>query len=590
MAVSDRGQTYALRRQGTLVGSLCAAQVLLLDDILPLGFLVTVFAVGVVGFAQWGVHLFPQILVWIVAMAAVTASCCGLTWMYRRPCAPRMQWWGQRYGFAIAVAGSVWGLASIVFFPTTLLSQLSLLFLLTAMTAAAVVSFVPRFPMAFLFVVPALMPLTVRFWIAGGNLHVVMGTAGAMSMVVMLMVARRIEGAMATSLRSQMENQKLMAQLEMEKLVIERLRAQLNGEIEERTRITEHLQEREGYLCAVLENVEEGIVTFDQTGVLCSLNREALRIFGYTAEEIVGSHFSALVPAVERSEYARYLANPVAHTGTRMAGLGLEVNGLRRDGTVFPMELGISGMQVANQRHFVGITRDITRKKRAERLKNDLVSLLSHELKTPLTSAVCSLSLLAEAVTEQLDIEARGLLKIARHNLDRLGHVVNDVLDIDHMQLSHRQLAPSRVILIHLAEEVLAVERDYAGSRGVRLSLDPCSSLAAVQGDRALLLRALDYLIINAIHLSPHNSTVEISVNGTAYEGILSVRDCGAPIPEEVRLYLFESFGMTPPFGPAVPLGLSVVRTIVEKHGGSVGYEPRTAGGSHFFFSLPLTH
>ncbi|MHB8254672.1 MAG: sensor histidine kinase [Acidiferrobacter sp.] len=565
------------------------AQVRLLYENLPPGLLITAVNTAILAEIAWYSVSWVRVGVWLALMAIVTLGRYTLVSRYRMPGVPRdARLWGRYYAWATLAAGCAWGASAVFLFPAALLPQIFLFFMLTAMTTAAVVSFAAVFPVALLFVIPTLAPLALRLFFLGGDLHHAMGVVAILFLGVMLLTAKRMERTIAASLRLRFENQGLIAHLEKEKIAIERLNADLTREVAARIQMTEDLREREAYLRAVLENVDEGIVTIDQRGALQSLNREALRIFGYEEDELLGCHFSHLVPLGDRAEYVRFLEDRVERAGSRMSGLGLEVNGLRRDGTIFPMELGLSVMSLGADRRFVAITRDVTARKRTERLKSDLVATLSHELKTPLTSALGSLGLLMEVVAGKLTGDGERLLKIARSNLDRLARSVNEVLDVDQSQIAHMKWAPVPLVLMRLAEEAVAADADYAHDRHVRLALDPCSSSALICGDKPLLLRALSHIITNAIHLSPPHSTVELSVVDEGGQGVVSIRDCGAAIPVEARSCLFDAAVHLSAFGVVAPRGLYMARTIIEKHGGSVGYESREAGGSHFFFRLPL--
>lgn len=569
--------------------ALYQAQVRLLYENLPPGLLVTALNAAILSVIEWSAAPQGRLLAWLAVMALMTAGRYLLTRRYQKQeGSPDPELWGRYYALATAAAGLGWGMAALLFFPAALLPQIFMFFMLTVMTTAAVVSFAVVFRVALLFVIPTLAPLALQLSLLRGDVHHAMAFVAVLFLAVMLLTAKRMEGTIVASLRLRFENQGLINRLEEEKAAIHRLNGDLTREVAARTRMTEDLKEREGYLRAVLENVEEGIVTIDQQGALFSLNREALRIFGYHEDELIGRHFSCLVPEAERAEYARFLEGQAERPGSRMSGLGLQVNGLRGDGKVFPMELGLSAITVGTERRFIAITRDITVRKRTERLRSDLIATLSHELRTPLTSALGSLSLLAEVVGSKLTGEDQQLLAIARSNLDRLVRSVNEVLDVDHRQLLDIAFAPCPLSLTQLAQEMVVADADYAHGRHVRLAFDPCSHPAFVNGDRSLLLRALSHVVTNAIHLSPPHSTVELSVVNKGGQAVLSVRDCGTTVPVEARPCLFDASANLSSFGIVAPRGLCTARIIIEKHGGSVGYEPRDAGGSHFFFRLPL--
>ena len=563
-------------------------QVHLLYSSLPPGLVVTLINAGLLVVMEWRAVPGPWLVAWLLAVTVVALARYGLTEYYRStPQAHGTRHWARYYTIATLAAGSVWGASAVWLFPRALLPQVFLFFLLTAMTAAAVVSFAAIFSVALAFVIPVLAPLALRLSLADGRWHHAMGLVAVVFMAVMLLTARRIERTIATSLRLRFENRTLVARLQDEKAAIHGLNDELRREIAARSRAAEELQERETYIRAVLEHVEEGIVTVDHEGCLRCLNREALRIFGYEQDELLGSHFSQLVPVAERAEYARFLESRLERGGERLTGYGLEVNGLRRDGTVFPMELGLSAMSVGAQRGFVVVTRDVSARKRAERFKSDLVATLGHEIKTPLTSALGSLGLLTESGAATLSADDARLLRIARSNMERLARTVAALLDADNPSMAQATGALAPLALVGLAKDAVMAESEYARARDVRLAFDPCSHAMVVYGDRLSLLRALSELITHAIHLAPACTTVEVAVTFEMGFGVVSIRDCGTALPKEARARLFDVQADCVPGVAVAPHGLAAARAIAERHQGTVGYEAREAGGSLFFLRLP---
>jgi PAS domain S-box-containing protein len=588
VALSQAGDAPEAGRGPTGEADLLREQVHLLYASLPPGLVVTLINAGLLVVMEWRAVPGPRLVVWLVAMAVVTLARYRLTEYYRStPHAHGTRHWARYYTIATLAAGSVWGASALWLFPRALLPQVFLFFMLTAMTAAAVVSFAAIFSVALAFVIPVLAPLALRLSLADGRWHHAMGVVAVLFMAVMLLTARRIERTIATSLRLRFENRTLIARLQDEKAAIHGLNEELRREIAARGRAADELQERETYIRAVLEHVEEGIVTVDHEGCLRSLNREALRIFGYEQDELLGSHFSQLVPLAERAEYARFLESRLERGGKRLAGYGLEVNGLRRDGTVFPMELGLSAMSVGAQRGFVVVTRDVSARKRAERFKSDLVATLGHEIKTPLTSALGSLGLLTESGAAMLSADDARLLRIARSNMERLARTVAALLDVDNPSMAQATGVLAPLALVGLAEDAVMAESEYARARDVRLAFDPCSHAMVVHGDRLSLLRALSELITHAIHLAPACTTVEVAVTFEMGFGVVSIRDCGTALPKEARARLFDVQADCVPGVAVAPHGLAAARAIAERHQGTVGYEAREAGGSLFFLRLP---
>ncbi len=585
-AVSETGKAEPTGEAGRFYGD----RVRLLYESLPASLLVAALNIAIVCLVEWGVAPYGRLAVWALVACAIVAVRHALSKGYERDPAPDPVVWGRRYAAATLLAGASWGAAAFWLFPSALVPQIFIFLILTAVTTASVVGFVTVFPAACLFVFPAVLPLAARLFFMGDTLHQAMAVVALLFMAATLLAAYRMSQAIDRGLGLQQTNRDFIRRLEEEKAAISRLNADLRHEAEEHARTARRATERERYLRAVVDNVQEGIVTLDQDGTLQSLNREALRIFGYTEGELAGQPFSLLVPATEQGEYAMLFQHKhrVGEGGGIMIGFGLEVSGLRRDGTMFPMELGLCGVPCGDGVHLIGITRDISERKRHERLRHDLLSTLNHELKTPLAATSAALGLMAEGLSPPAGTEPYDLLRIARNNLARLARVVEDILDIDHRQITHWPVRAECVDLAQVASETLAAERDYAASHGIHLSLDPCSASACMRGDRHLLVRALSNLVANAVHLSPPQSVVELAVSIEDGMATASVRDCGIPIPPRVRPHLFSALCAREEGVPPAPIGLSVARVIAEKHGGTIGYAERPGGGSHFFLRFAL--
>lgn len=126
------------------------------------------------------------------------------------------------------------------------------------------------------------------------------------------------------------------------------------------------LRESEERMRAILETAVEGIVTIDERGIVESMNRACERIFGYPAAEVIGRNVSMLMPSPDREQHDGYLANYLRTGHARIIGIGREVTGRRKDGSLFPMDLSVSEVRLANRRLFTGFIRDISVRKRLE--------------------------------------------------------------------------------------------------------------------------------------------------------------------------------------------------------------------------------
>jgi PAS domain S-box-containing protein len=146
-------------------------------------------------------------------------------------------------------------------------------------------------------------------------------------------------------------------------------------------------------MAAVLNTIEEAIITIDAKGMVKDLNPAAARVFGYSPDEVIGCNVKVLMPEPYSREHDGYLTNYLRTGQAKMIRLGREVSGRRKDGSIFPMELAVSEMTVSGRRMFTGVVRDITERKQAEQHQELLVAELDHRVKNVLAQvAVVAMS------------------------------------------------------------------------------------------------------------------------------------------------------------------------------------------------------
>jgi signal transduction histidine kinase len=230
-------------------------------------------------------------------------------------------------------------------------------------------------------------------------------------------------------------------------------------------------------------------------------------------------------------------------------------------------------------------------RKRLERLKDEFVSTVSHELRTPLTSIVASLGLLQAKTTGMLTAPAARLLSIAYTNSQRLDRLVNDILDIEKLESGRVVFDLKRVDVRLLVENAIEANRGYAQHHGVRIRLTGLADNCEVSADADRLVQVVTNLLSNSIKFSPANNEVVVSIEKGADVIRISVRDHGIGISADFRARLFEKFSQ----GDATDarqkggagLGLSIVKQIVERIGGEVGFGDAPGGGTIFRVELP---
>jgi PAS domain S-box-containing protein len=153
---------------------------------------------------------------------------------------------------------------------------------------------------------------------------------------------------------------------------------------EEQQALVAHVKDDEHRVRAIVNTVHDGIITIDDNGIIETLNPAAARLFGYSPEEVVGNNIKILMPEPYRRDHDDYLSKYLTTGQARVIGLGREVAGQRRDGSIFPMELAVGEMTVAGRRMFTGVVRNITERKQVEEHQQELVAELDHRVKNVL--------------------------------------------------------------------------------------------------------------------------------------------------------------------------------------------------------------
>ncbi|MDI1236650.1 MAG: PAS domain S-box protein [Polaromonas sp.] len=242
---------------------------------------------------------------------------------------------------------------------------------------------------------------------------------------------------------------------------------------------------------------------------------------------------------------------------------------------------------------FYSLATDITELKRIDRLKSEFVSTVSHELRTPLTSIRGSLGLVAGGMAGQLPEMAMNLIGIAKSNCERLIRLINDILDIEKIESDKMRLDLEPMQLLPLLTQAIAANEGYGLTNNVSLTLhcDDTDLQVSVEADR--LTQVVTNLLSNALKFSPAGGSVDVHVRRAGLGARVEVRDHGPGIPGEFRTRIFQKFSQADSSDTrqksGTGLGLNISRALVERMGGSIGFDTRLGEGTTFFFELPLS-
>lgn len=366
----------------------------------------------------------------------------------------------------------------------------------------------------------------------------------------------------------------------------------VNYDVTARETAAAALHESARYTQAILDNVLDGIVAIDEHGIVNTFNKGAERIFGFDAGEVTGRNVSMLMPEPHRGRHDDYLHNYLSTGRKRIIGIGREVAGQRKDGSLFAMELSVSEIARAGRPTFIGLVHDITERKQAERMKSEFVSTVSHELRTPLTSISGALGLLAGGVLGVLPEQARQLVDIASKNSQRLIHLINDLLDMEKIAAGKLHFNLTMQPLMPLVDQALAANQAYGAQYRVRFAIVARADDVTVNIDGQRFLQILSNFLSNAAKFSPEGGVVEVGVYDTGDHVRVAVRDYGAGIPDSFRDRIFEKFSQADSSDTrqkgGTGLGLVITRELAQHMGGTVGFESATGMGTTFWCDFPL--
>jgi two-component system sensor kinase FixL len=372
-------------------------------------------------------------------------------------------------------------------------------------------------------------------------------------------------------------------------------------DITERIRFAQALRANERRLEAIFDAAMEAILSIDARGVVLSANPAALEMFGYERDELVGHDVKMLLPEHRRGGHERYLANYPGVDKTKVVGVRRRVEGLRKGGDVFPLELTLCEAPMDKNTLLIGFMRDLSpieeEKRRVNSLRDELVHIarlndmgevvagLAHEVGQPIAailnySAAHRRAMVATGRSPEPDliakIEAQGrraaeILKrlrgfIEKRPPEQKAEKIHDLID-DAIRLA---LLRSRANVMHFPP---------ANGEGDFLVFADATQIGQVLIN---LLRNADDAVVDA---TEPEITIEVSLDGPD-KVCVSVADNGAGVDAEALQQLFAPFYSTKKFGMGV--GLSISKSIVEGHNGVISYRPNAPRGSIFEFTLPM--
>ena len=363
----------------------------------------------------------------------------------------------------------------------------------------------------------------------------------------------------------------------------------------------------------IVDSVVDAIITISPRGNIESFNTAAEKIFGYSAEEVMGKNVKMLMPAPYQQEHDGYLQNYRESGRKKIIGIGREVVGKRKDGSTFPMELAVSEVQLKEQRLFTGVVRDITERKEAEQqqaalnmkiafqaqeiaqnntaLKNSNEELkqfayvASHDLQEPLRKVNSFCQLLQDEYSDQLDENAQSYIRFAVDGAKRMRNLVSDLLDFSRVETQGKPLEPTDVNEAYC--QAIENLRLNIEENDATITADP---LPSIQADRDQLVRLFQNLIGNAIKYRGESPPeIQVRVQEQDFEWVISIQDNGIGMESQYYERIFVMFQRLHARDEytGTGIGLAICKRIVDRLNGRIWVESEPGTGSTFFISVP---
>jgi PAS domain S-box-containing protein len=365
----------------------------------------------------------------------------------------------------------------------------------------------------------------------------------------------------------------------------------------------------EEHLRLVMEAAPNAMIAVDDAGHISLMNAQAERLFGYVRAELLGESVERLVPDRLRGNHTSLRATYLSAPTTRAMGVGRELFGLRKDGSEFPIEIGLNPLSTPRGKFVLAAIIDITERKRAEELRlinagihqqnaqleaanRELESFsysISHDLRAPVRAIKGYADALDREFGAALDDGARRLLSIVREESSRLGFLIDDLLKFS--ALGRKTLEKKLVDMTALARDVAAEPRAAAKEAGRTLEIH-VDALPPVLGDRTLLRQVWENLISNAAKYSSKIDPAIVRVTGwiEGTHAIYRVQDNGAGFNMKYYDKLFGVFARLHHADefPGTGVGLAIVQRILTHHNGRIWAQSTPGEGASFTFALPV--
>jgi len=341
-----------------------------------------------------------------------------------------------------------------------------------------------------------------------------------------------------------------------------------------------------------IETAPNGIIITDQKGKITFVNAQAEKLFQYTKSELMGQKIELLIPHHSRNKHLQYRYSYATSPTLRPMGQGRDLYGLRKDGTEIPIEIGLTPLKTDRGTFVLAAIVDITERKRAIQVREDLLSTVSHDMRTPL-QAIKSNTYFISHLTPlaQREKELQKSVSSIDQSADLMERLLSDFLDADKIESGRLSLELKSVSVTDLISDSLVVVDPLAKEKHIQIEKHLPTEPILLLCDRGKTTQVIFNLLGNAIKFSPKEGRITLEVNREKEIVRFSISDHGPGIPPKDLPLLFTRYGQTLQASrkKGTGLGLFIAKGFVEAHGWKIGVTSEVGKGSTFYFTLPLS-
>lgn len=363
----------------------------------------------------------------------------------------------------------------------------------------------------------------------------------------------------------------------------------------------------EARFASLLDTAADGIIVIDEEGRMLVFNKICEELFGYASEEAIGQSVNLIMPAEFADSHDAYMENYHRTGEKRIIGIGREVSGRHRDGTVFPLELSVGEARTMEGRQYIGVLRDLrprrTVEQRVSQLQAQVVAMtrlsamdemgaaMAHELNQPLTALLLYLQAAARQIKMcHADAKAPSdkmlaMVDKAVTEAERASHIVQRMRQM----VEKRDPERSTIDLRETVNEALDLSEFVAQGATVTIRRVYGMTPIWIDADATQIQQIILNLLRNALEVAKESEErwVKVSIGSDGRSAVVSVTDSGSGFTEDISKSLFKTFSTTKKTG--MGLGLAISRAIAQNHGGDLLADPGGNGqGATFTLILPM--